>query len=71
MQLLPAALAVTAVFRGGPLALAEHRQPSTVDNQMQPLDLRRAPKCDVEVLTTTGQRRVIGRRQVKAHQSEQ
>ena len=61
---------MTSMFRRGPLAFAEHRQTRAVDDEMQPVAPRRSAKRDGEVLTAPGERRVIGRRQVDAQESE-
>ena len=60
MKLSPTARAVPAVFRRRPLPLAERRQPRAVDQEMQPLSSWRVVKVHVEVLPTSGERRVIG-----------
>ena len=51
--------------------LADHRQASAVDEEVQGGAPGNASECEVEMLPAPGQRRVVGRPQVKAHQMEE
>ena len=59
------------MFRSGPFTLAGNRQASAVDDEMKACAPWNAPKPEVEVLATTGQRRVIRRPKVESHQHEE
>ncbi len=56
--------------RSGPVTLAGNRQASAVDDAMKACAPWNAPKPEVEVLATTGQRRVIRRPKVESQQHE-
>ncbi len=68
MKLLPPAPPASSVFRRRPLTLA-----ATIDRPV--LSMVGAPgnasECEVEMLPAPGQRRVVGRPPVKAHQMEE
>ncbi len=59
------------MFRRSPFPLADNRQASAVDDEMKACAPWNAPKRQVEVLATTGQRRVIRRPKVEPHQHEE
>ena len=71
MKLLPPPPPASSVFRRRPLTLADHRQASAVDEEVQGGAPGNASECEVEMLPAPGQRRVVGRPQVKAHQMEE
>ena len=71
MELLPPARATVSMFRSSPFALADNRQARAVDDEMKACAPWNAPKRQVEVLATTGQRRVIRRPKVEPHQHEE
>ena len=52
MEFLPGALAPFPVFRSSPFALADDRQPRTIDDEMKRSSARDAIECEVEVLTS-------------------
>ena len=68
---LPPARATASMFRSGPFTRAGNRQASAVDDEMKACAPWNAPKPEVEVLATTGQRRVIRRPKVESHQHEE
>ena len=70
MECLPPARATASMLRSGPFTRAGHRQASTVDDEMKAGAPGNAPKPEVEVLATTGQRRVIRRPKVESPQHE-
>ena len=70
VSLLPAPLPATAVFRRSPLPLAEHRQPGTVDDEINRSVGRHAIKGDVQWLAPPGQRRVVRRVESGGHQCQ-
>ena len=59
------------MFRRSPFTLANNRQARAVDDEMKACPPWNAPKREVEVLATTGQRRVIRRPKVEPHQHEE
>ena len=59
------------MFRSGPFTLAGHRPASAVDEEMKAGAPGNAPKPEVEVWATTGQRRVIRRPKVESPQHEE
>ena len=71
MKLLPPPPPASSVFRRRPLTLADHRPASAVDAEVQGGAPGNASECEVEMLPAPGQRRVVGRPQVKAHQMEE
>ena len=71
MKLLPPPPPASSVFRRRPLTLADHRQASAGDEEVQGGAPGNASECEVEMLPAPGQRRVVGRPQVKAHQMEE
>ena len=71
MQLLPPTPPASSVFRRRPLTLADHRPASAVDEEVQGGAPGNASECEVEMLPAPGQRREVGRPQVKAHQMEE
>ena len=71
MKLLPPTPPASSVFRRRPLTLADQRQASAVDEEVQGGAPGNASECEVEMLPAPGQRRVVGRPQVKAHQMEE
>ena len=71
MELLPAAFAWSTVFCRGPFTLPHNRQAGAVDDEMKACAPWNAPKCEVEVLTAPGQRRVIRRPKGEFHQREE
>ena len=71
MEFLPPARATTSMLRSGPFTRAGHRQASAVDAEMKACAPWNAPKPSVEVLATTGQRRVIRRPKVESQQHEE
>ena len=71
MKLLPASPTVPSVFRGSPFPFAQNRQPRAIDNQMHAFAGRDSIKPEVELLTTPGERRVIGRGELEAHHLEE
>ena len=70
MKLLPPQPPASSVFRRRPLTLADHRPASAVDEEGQGGAPGNASACEVERLPAPGQRRVVGRPQVKAHPME-
>ena len=60
VEFLPAARATVSIFGRRPFTLADNRQTRAVDDEMQACPRWHPPKRAVEVLATTGQRRVIG-----------
>ena len=71
MEFLPPARATASMFRSGPFTRAGNRPASAVDDEMKACAPWNAPKPSVEVLATTGQRRVIRRPKVESHQHEE
>ena len=71
MECLPPARATASLLRSGPFTRAGNRQTSAVDEEMKACAPWNAPKPEVEVLATTGQRRVIRRPKVESHQHEE
>ena len=59
------------MFRRGPFTLAGNRQARAVDDEMKACRPGNAPKREIEVLATAGQRRVIGRPKVESHHYEE
>ena len=71
MEFLPPARAASSMFRSRPFTLANNRQARAVDDEMKACAPWNAPQCEVEVLATSGQRRVIRRLKVQPHQHEE
>ena len=71
MEFLPPARAPASVFRRRPFPLADDRQARAVDDELQAGAPGNGPQRKVEVLATTGERRVIRRPKVEPHQPEQ
>ena len=59
------------MLRSGPFTRDGNRQASAVDEEMKACAPWNAPKPEVEVLATTGQRRVIRRPKVESQQHEE
>ena len=70
MELLPASLAASPVFRRGPFALADDRQARAVDDEMKRPPGRNAIENEIEALTPPRERGVIWRFEVWAHQDQ-
>ena len=70
MELLPASLAASPVFRRGPFALADDRQARAVDDEMKRPPGRNAIENEIEALTPPRERGVIWRFEVGAHQDQ-
>ena len=71
MKLLPASPPVPSVFRGSPFPFAQNRQSRAIDDQMHAFAGRDSIKPELELLTTPGERRVIGRGELEAHHPEE
>ena len=71
MEFLPASLAASTVFRGGPFTFADDRQSRAVDNEIHVFAGRDSTPREVEVLAATRERRVIRRPKVEPHQHEE
>ena len=70
MELLPPALAATAVLRRDPFTFAHNREARAIDDEMERPLSRDAVQLDVEVPTPARQRGVVGRFEVDVHQGE-
>ena len=70
MELLPAPRPAAAMFHGGPFTFTHHREPGTVDDQMDAGAREDAPQRQVEPLCPARQCGVIGRGQVEAQHPE-
>ena len=71
VQFLPPPLALAAVLRSGPFAVAHDRESGAVDDLVDRLARRYAAKGDVQALAATGECRVIGCDEVHVHQRQQ
>src|SRR5262249_50764285 len=71
MELLPASLAVSSVFRSSPLPFAQDREHRAVDDEMHAFACRDSIKREVEVLAAPGKCRVIRSGEVYAHHLEE
>ena len=71
VELLPTTLALPTVFRGRPLAFANDREPSAVDDEVDGFARWDSPKRNFQVLAAPRERSVIRDLEIDLHHPEE